>query len=1216
MSRCTRFLGALVLVACAERSGLEAPSGADGCARPEAGCACEPDSPPVACFETDQVDEHGEVVCREGTRHCEGGRWGACRDVRSYLASTRSNVGALINPSATPKTCSICDLQCFELTDPLLAADAGADSAVSYAPGGGLTVGTGDGGTVVASGPVLTGCAGLTQCCDQLQAVPALRAACMSANTGVAAECDDAHRLFCSDVVLPAGTPCVAGANPNDLDCDGIPDLVDRCLPSNYMTEPACAGSTMPLPGNTHPAIFHVLDRGRSASDALQIEYKLRNADVYFLLDTSDTMSEERSALTDSLTMNNVAECALLKNCCDEITVPATKAACMSVANSRSSTAQATCLTRQATYCPAPATAYTDCADTDGNGMPNNELKGQGVAGAISCLVGSAQFGLGEFRDIPFNDGVNYGLDGYDGTGFYDRGDHDEWAFRHHVDMTSDIDRVRVSLESFRTSGNYDRPESSMVALYSVLTGIGHAFGKRSPNVAGRAGDPNSGCLGGTFGYPCFRGNSVPIVLLFTDDPMNNGPDAYNPDFQETEPRYDTNYSVNDPAPTTGSGKYIPIGSDAFSTARTIGNVNQRFEFASGNTRHMKADILGALAGCGAADDAHDAVFRFRTSVAQSVAINLNVAVESPANYQDVYTGITNGPTPTTEFPAVLTLYDSSGGFMDCKTVCPNVPPFNCRSTGASCSNDGQCCSGSCSWFSGKCDGTAPAGTDPCNAAAGELTTTGFTSPMLEVNKDYFVSVKGGRATELGVFEVQVGDSARGSSAKYPPPTWSQVSTAIDNTDARILPVLSCDTFDTYCEGAHAQADVVAEDSGAVDANNNPLVARIDPDGTGLTSSIALSVRDLANHLTMDVTLQATPNDFDVQIQKCTNLVDAAQAKCTALSVDCNDSPPGASNTVRNCKPGAIPRFVVEITNPPAPASVAPNPAIVDPFGGHLFALQLLGDYQVLLDEIPVYIIPTDLDAFGPPVAPFQSSGSYEQPLYGKGCVYNALEGEGPGTSSCVDRLDNDMDGLFDSKDPDCQLGSCLDGLDNDGDGSKDIEDPSCDVTAQQEWTDLYLRADVPFGTSIRLEACAASTQAELAGCSYSPVATVRSLNKSCGSNVDCRDVDLGAGPIDGYCSSGQCQYLDPPKEGTSCTTDAMCPNGTINGKVIESHCDTGLGKCVYVSQPADLGGALAAGERGLPYLQLKVTLNANTALTAAPTLYEWTAQYVCRSNR
>src|SRR5262245_3876378 len=94
MSGCSRLLSALVLVACVEKPLQSSPAASrNECTRPETGCACDPGTAPVACFEPDEIDQDGEVTCREGTRRCEDAYWSACRDVRSYPASARTGHG-------------------------------------------------------------------------------------------------------------------------------------------------------------------------------------------------------------------------------------------------------------------------------------------------------------------------------------------------------------------------------------------------------------------------------------------------------------------------------------------------------------------------------------------------------------------------------------------------------------------------------------------------------------------------------------------------------------------------------------------------------------------------------------------------------------------------------------------------------------------------------------------------------------------------------------------------------------------------------------------------------------------------------------------------------------------------------------------------------------------------------------------------------------------
>jgi hypothetical protein len=410
---------------------------------------------------------------------------------------------------------------------------------------------------------------------------------------------------------------------------------------------------------------------------------------------------------------------------------------------------------------------------------------------------------------------------------------------------------------------------------------------------------------------------------------------------------------------------------------------------------------------------------------------------------------------------------------------------------------------------------------------------------------------------------------------------------------------------------------LIAQSTGAIDAKTGKgLLTYIKPDGTGLGSGLALAVRDLANYLALDITLGAVGNPgFDIQVQKCTNPLDPDQAVCKTFSSGCQDGSPLPKNTVADCQPGGTPIFFVKITNPPDPNSVPPNAS--DPFGGYHFKLQLVGNHQHLLEEIPVYIIPTA--GAGPPPPPgatFPTSGSYEQALYGAGCSYAQQEGEASGSNSCTDGLDNDGDGNTDDADDGCRPGSCLDGVDNDGDNKPDMLDPDCQSNQQQDWSDLFFNADIPVGTSISFEMCTASDTAALASCSFSLIATVTSSLSTCASNADCRNIDLGGTFKDGFCGTGgQCQFIDPPKLSGPCSTDADCPNGSQNGAIIASTCDIAVGRCSYRTPPADIAARLPPGDNGKPYARLRITLNPDAAGSKTPTLYEWYVQYYCQND-
>tara|TARA_B100001750_G_scaffold151177_1_gene121151 strand:+ start:2234 stop:3481 length:1248 start_codon:yes stop_codon:yes gene_type:complete len=80
--------------------------------------------------------------------------------------------------------------------------------------------------------------------------------------------------------------------------------------------------------------------------------------------------------------------------------------------------------------------------------------------------------------------------------------------------VTTDVVQVESALSSLPSWGNFDEPEAATEGLYQVATGEGL--------------DPwilrSDGCPGGGTGGACFRSTSLPVILLITDAPMNNGP--------------------------------------------------------------------------------------------------------------------------------------------------------------------------------------------------------------------------------------------------------------------------------------------------------------------------------------------------------------------------------------------------------------------------------------------------------------------------------------------------------------------------------------------------------------------------------------------------------------------------------------------------------------------------------------------------------------------
>ena len=85
--------------------------------------------------------------------------------------------------------------------------------------------------------------------------------------------------------------------------------------------------------------------------------------------------------------------------------------------------------------------------------------------------------------------------------------------------MTNDILSVQGAMNGLLLQDGRDQPESHVEALYQTATGEGLEEWI----------EPSLGCPMGGFGYPCFREDALPVVLLFTDAPFHNGPGGRSP---------------------------------------------------------------------------------------------------------------------------------------------------------------------------------------------------------------------------------------------------------------------------------------------------------------------------------------------------------------------------------------------------------------------------------------------------------------------------------------------------------------------------------------------------------------------------------------------------------------------------------------------------------------------------------------------------------------
>jgi len=124
------------------------------------------------------------------------------------------------------------------------------------------------------------------------------------------------------------------------------------------------------------------------------------------------------------------------------------------------------------------------------------------LAPGIEMEIRDTQLGVATFADFPVEP----------------HGDPLDDPFNLLLPMTDDLSRVQAAVNSIELGNGRDEAESQVEALYQVATGEGLS----------RFIPPSFGCPSGGFGYPCFRDDALPIVLLFTDAPFHNGPGGRN----------------------------------------------------------------------------------------------------------------------------------------------------------------------------------------------------------------------------------------------------------------------------------------------------------------------------------------------------------------------------------------------------------------------------------------------------------------------------------------------------------------------------------------------------------------------------------------------------------------------------------------------------------------------------------------------------------------
>ena len=241
-----------------------------------------------------------------------------------------------------------------------------------------------------------------------------------------------------------------------------------------------------------------------------------------------------------------------------------------------------------------------------GTFVPTTECAGganTGLVGALQCSIPDVWMGLGQFNEVPLAPhGHPYGYGPY----------------HHHLDLTNDLQHLLDAVSALTTTFNKDDPEAVTQAMYAVATGQG--LGPWVPN--------RTGCAAGRWGYPCFRPNALPVIMLFTDAEMYNGPRAGSPTYGN--PPFDGTVGLATRLPPVEQDPGMIYSSDLL-TAHDLGDLSAKSVSVMGTNVNFGNDFTTwNLAGCQSCDsaippvcwtDGYDGVVTFSVDAAFELAM-------------------------------------------------------------------------------------------------------------------------------------------------------------------------------------------------------------------------------------------------------------------------------------------------------------------------------------------------------------------------------------------------------------------------------------------------------------------------------------------------------------------------------------------------------------------------------------------------------------------
>lgn len=230
---------------------------------------------------------------------------------------------------------------------------------------------------------------------------------------------------------------------------------------------------------------------------------------------------------------------------------------------------------------------------------------GTGLMGALRCAIPDLWIGVGDFKEVSYMPHNNR---------------YDMAPYHHYLDTTDNIQHIVDAVSAFQADTNRDIPEAASQALYSVVTGQG--LGDLVPNRGSCPSTP-----AGRWGYPCFRPNVLPIIILITDADMWNGPLATNGHIYGNPP-FDGVLGMGTRLPPVEQSPNVLYSSDPF-TAWNLGDLTSKSLTVMGSNKNFGNDAqtwdVGVCQRCstsGCWSDGRDAFMRFSLSGAVDMFVS------------------------------------------------------------------------------------------------------------------------------------------------------------------------------------------------------------------------------------------------------------------------------------------------------------------------------------------------------------------------------------------------------------------------------------------------------------------------------------------------------------------------------------------------------------------------------------------------------------------